>query len=140
MSERRAFESIQPPGWKPPRGYSNGIVVPPGARLCFVAGQIAWDAEQRLVGAGDFAVQFRQALANVVAVVRAAGGAPADLAQLTVFVTDKRQYAASLRELGAAWRDLVGTTYPAMALVEVADLLEPGALVEIQGIAALAPR
>ena len=68
------LEPIQPPGWAAPKGYSNGVLAPAGARLLAVAGQIAWDAEQRLVGRGDFALQFRTALANVVAVVRAAGG------------------------------------------------------------------
>jgi len=128
---------VQPDGWPAPRGYANGIVAPAGARLCFVAGQIAWDARGRLVGAGDFAAQFRQALANVVAVVRAAGGGPEHLAQLTVFVTDKRLYTDSTRALGGIWREIAGTHYPAMALVEVAGLLEEGALVEIQGVAAL---
>jgi enamine deaminase RidA (YjgF/YER057c/UK114 family) len=126
---------VQPDGWRAPRGYANGIVAPAGARLCFVAGQIAWDAAGRLVGPDDFAAQFSQALANVVAVVRAAGGGPEHLAQLTVFVTDKRLYLASTRELGLAWRAIVGTHYPTMALVVVAGLLEDGALVEIQGVA-----
>jgi enamine deaminase RidA (YjgF/YER057c/UK114 family) len=129
---------IHPDGWEPPRGYSNGIAVPGGARLLFIAGQIAWDARQSLVGKDDFAAQFRQALANVLAVVEAAGGEPAHLVSLTLFVTDKRLYLASARAIGTAWRELVGRHYPAMALVEIAGLLEPDALVEIQGIAAIA--
>jgi enamine deaminase RidA (YjgF/YER057c/UK114 family) len=104
-----------------------------------VAGQIAWDAEQRLVSA-DFAAQFRQALANVVAVVRAAGGEPNDLMSLTIYVVDKQAYMARVKELGAIWKELIGRHYPAMALVEVADLLEEGAQVEIQALAAIAPR
>lgn len=131
------LEPIQPPGWAAPKGYSNGVLAPAGSRLLAVAGQIAWDAEQRLVGREDFALQFRTALANVVAVVRAAGGGPEHLLQLTIFVTDKRAYLACTRELGAAWKELVGRHYPAMALVEVADLLEEGAQVEIQALAAL---
>jgi enamine deaminase RidA (YjgF/YER057c/UK114 family) len=131
------LEPIQPPGWAAPKGYSNGVLAPAGSRLLAVAGQIAWDAEQRLVGREDFALQFRTALANVVAVVRAAGGGPEHLLQLTIFVTDKRAYLACTRELGTAWKELVGRHYPAMALVEVADLLEEGALVEIQALAAL---
>jgi len=131
------LEVVQPEGWEPPSGYSNGVVAPAGARLLFVAGQIAWDADQVLVGKGDFAAQFRQALANVLSVVDAAGGEPAHLASLTVFVKDKSAYAASAKDLGAAWRELVGRHYPAMALVEVADLLEKDALVEIQAIAAI---
>jgi len=132
-----SLEPVEPEGWEQPRGYSNGIVVPSGARLVFVAGQIAWDADQTLIGAGDFAAQFRQALANVLAVVEAAGGQPRDLASLTIFVKDKAAYTASQKALGAVWRELVGKHYPAMALVQVADLLEEGALVEICGVAAL---
>jgi enamine deaminase RidA (YjgF/YER057c/UK114 family) len=132
------LEPVQPPGWKPPRGYANGMKAPVDARLVFIAGQVAWDAEQRLVGPGDFVAQFRQALANVVAVVEAAGGKAEDIASLTVFVTDKQQYLASTKALGPLWRELMGRHYPAMALVEVAGLVEEGALLEIQGIAAVA--
>jgi enamine deaminase RidA (YjgF/YER057c/UK114 family) len=131
------LDTVHPEGWEPPSGYANGIVVPAGARLLFVAGQIAWDADQVLVGRGDFVAQFRQALANVLAVVDAAGGAPEHLASVTVYVKDKQAYLASTRALGAAWRELVGRHYPAMALVQVADLLEKDALVEIQAVAAL---
>lgn len=131
------LESIVVDGWKPPRGYANGVLAPAGARLLAVAGQIAWDGEQRLVS-NDFAAQFRQALSNVVAVVRAAGGEPADLMSLTIYVVDKRAYVAALKDLGAIWKDVVGRHWPAMALVEVADLLEEGAQVEIQAWAALA--
>lgn len=131
------LEFVQPEGWEPPSGYSNGVLVPGGARLLFVAGQIAWDADQVLVGKGDFVRQFEQALTNVLAVVDAAGGEPAHLASLTVFVKDKHAYLASTRALGALWRELVGRHYPAMALVEVSNLLEKDALVEIQAIAAI---
>lgn len=128
---------VQPDGWEPPRGYSNGVLVEGAQRLLFVAGQVAWDARQRLVGRGDLAAQFRQALANVVAVVRAAGGAPEHVASLTIHVTDKRAYLAATGEIGRAYRELFGRHYPAMALLQVADLLEEGAEVEIQAIAAL---
>jgi len=131
------FEFVAPEGWETPSGYSNGVLVPAGAKLLFVAGQIAWDADQVLVGRGDFAAQFRQALSNVLAVIEAAGGEPAHLASLTVFIKDKRAYLADSKALGTIWRELVGRHYPAMALVEVADLLEKDALVEIQAIAAL---
>ena len=133
------IDPVQPAGWAAPRGYANGALAPAGARILHVAGQIAWDAEQTLVGRGDFGAQFRQALANVVAVVEAAGGSASDLASLTVYVTDKRAYLADTKSLGASWRELCGRHYPAMALVEVADLLEEGALVEIQAVAALGP-
>jgi enamine deaminase RidA (YjgF/YER057c/UK114 family) len=132
-------EVVQPPDWAQPRGYVNGVLVPAEARLLFVAGQVAWDAEQRLVGGDDFAAQFRQALANVVAVVRAAGGAPRHLVNMRCYVTDKRRYVDSLEGVGGAWREVVGRHWPAMALVEVADLLEEGALVELEATAALPP-
>jgi enamine deaminase RidA (YjgF/YER057c/UK114 family) len=131
------LERVEPEGWEPPSGYSNGILVPSGARLLFVAGQVAWDADQVLVGKDDFPAQFRQALANVLAVVDAAGGEPAHLASLTVFVKDKEAYLASTKALGTIWRDLVGRHYPAMALVQVADLVERDALLEIQAVAAV---
>ena len=132
------LQPIDPRGWAAPKGYSNGMLVPAGRRLLFVAGQVAWDGQQKLVGRGDFVVQFRQALANVLEVVRSAGGGPSDLAQLTIYVLDRRDYAARARQLSPVWRELCGRHYPAMALVEVAGLLEDGALLEIQAIAALA--
>jgi len=129
-------ESIEPAGWKPPRGYSNAIRVEGAQRLLFVAGQIAWNEQAELVGRGDFARQFDQALANVVTLVRAAGAEPEHVARLTIYVTDKRQYLAQAKALGAIWRAHFGRHYPAMALVQVADLLEDGALVEIEATAA----
>lgn len=132
-----APEVVQPEGWTEPKGYANGVVAPRGARLLSVAGQVAWDEQQRIVGAGDFVAQFRQALANVLAVVEAGGGSSDDLLSLTVYVTDKRLYLERLRELGGVWRELCGRRYPAMALVEVAGLVEEGALVEIQATAAV---
>ncbi len=134
-----SVETIAVEAWKAPRGYSNGMLAPAGARMLAVAGQIAWDAEQRIVSA-DFAAQFRQALANVLAIVRAAGGGPNDLMSLTIYVVDKQAYLARVKELGAIWKELVGKHYPAMALVEVKGLLEPDAQVEIQALAAIAPR
>jgi len=131
------IESTQPEGWATPSGYSNGVLVQGAGRFLFVAGQIAWDAEQRLQGAGDFAAQFARALSNVLAVVRSAGGEPEHVVRMTVYVTDKQEYLAATRELGVAWRELMGGHYPAMALVQVAGLLEEGALVEIEATAAL---
>jgi enamine deaminase RidA (YjgF/YER057c/UK114 family) len=134
--------SLQPivvPGWKAPSGYSDGVLAQPGSRLVAIAGQVAWDAEHRLVGDGDFVAQFRRALENVLAVLRAAGGGPEHLLQMTIFVTDRSLYLARTRELGHLWKELCGRRYPAMALVEVAALLEQGALVEIQALAAIQP-
>ena len=131
-----SVESIEPPGWPRAKGYSDGMLAPPNARILFVAGQIGWDGERKLV-AGGFAEQFAQALKNVVAVVRAAGGKPADVARVTLYVTDKRQYVAARAAIGVAWREIVGRHFPAMAMVEVSGLLEPGALVEIEATAAI---
>ncbi len=132
------LESINPARLGAPRGYANGILAPPGGRLLFVAGQIAWNSEQLIVSE-DFSRQFRQALANVLAVVEAAGGGPPAIAQLTLYVTDKNEYLGALKQVGAAYRDLMGGHYPTMALVEVSGLLDPAAKVEIQAQAVLAP-
>jgi enamine deaminase RidA (YjgF/YER057c/UK114 family) len=120
------------------RGYSNGVLAPSGARLLFVAGQVGWNRERELV-AGGFAAQFEQALANVAAVVAAAGGGPEHLARLTLYVVDRTEYQGQLAAVGAAYRRVLGDHYPAMALVEVSGLLEPGARVEIEATAALPP-
>lgn len=125
---------VQPPGWAPPKGYSNGYVV---GNVLFVAGQVAWDADQRLVGEGDFAAQFAQALRNVKAVLDTAGCPVARVGRVTVYVTDKDAYVAAIKAVGAAWRETFGRHYPAMALVQVAALLEPGAMVEIEATAVL---
>ena len=131
------LETIQPKDWKKPSGYSNGVLVKGAGRLLFVAGQVAWDADQRLVGKGNFATQFDQALRNVLEVVMSAGGKPEHVVRLTVYVTDKHAYLSRTKEIGAAWRELMGKHYPAMALVQVAGLIEEGALVEIEATAAL---
>ena len=128
---------VQPEGWEKPRGYSNGIAVDGQVRWLEIAGQVAWDPDQSMVGGGDFVAQFRQALANVITVVDAAGGAAAHLVSLTIYVKDKRAYLAEVEALGRVYRELMGKHFPSMALVEVADLLETGALVEIQGRAAI---
>jgi enamine deaminase RidA (YjgF/YER057c/UK114 family) len=127
---------INPPTLGRPSGYANGVLTPPGVRVLFVAGQIGWDERQRLVSE-DFAAQFERALRNVLEVVREAGGAPGSIGRMTVYVTDKREYLARRAELGAAWRELLGRHYPAMTLVEVKDLLEDGAKVEIEATAVL---
>jgi enamine deaminase RidA (YjgF/YER057c/UK114 family) len=130
------MKTINPKSLGRPRGYSNGQLTAPGPRLLFIAGQIGWDEEQRLVGP-DFVEQFERALRNVLAVVLEAGGAPGGVARLVVYVTDKREYLARTSEIGERWRALMGRHYPAMALVEVKSLLEDGAKVEIEGIAVL---
>jgi enamine deaminase RidA (YjgF/YER057c/UK114 family) len=126
--------TIAPEGWPRPRGYANGMAA--RGELLAIAGQIAWDTSERIVS-DEFTAQFEQALRNVVAVLEAAGGKPEHLVSLTVFVTDKHAYIRAAKDVGAAWRALLGKHYPAMALVEVSGLLEDRAQVEIQGLAVL---
>lgn len=126
------MQILQPPDWTRPKGYANGIVAE--GRLVFVAGQIGWDAQQRLVSE-DFAAQAEQALNNIVAILAEAGAGPQHLVRLTWYVADKHAYLAAQQAVGAAYRAVIGTHYPAMTLVEVADLLEPGAKVEIEATA-----
>lgn len=125
-------DAINPPGWPRPSGYANGIL----AEGCFLAisGQIGWNERGELAGP-DFLTQALQALRNVVAVVRAAGGQPDHLVRLTWYVVDLNDYRAALSALGRGYRDVVGDHYPAMALVQVAGLLEAGARVEIEATA-----
>lgn len=125
---------IQPSHFPKPRGYSNGVVAE--GRTLHIAGQIAWDKDARIVSP-DFAVQFLQALDNVISVVREAGGATEHLVKLLVFVTDVEAYRAATKAIGEGWRGRFGKYYPAMSLVKVSGLLEPGALVEIEGVAVL---
>ena len=125
---------VTPSFFPKPRGYANGIVAT--GRTLFISGQIAWDKDAHLVSP-DFATQFLQALDNVIAVVREAGGGTEHLAKLLVFVTDLDAYRAATRAIGEGWRERLGKHYPAMSLVKVAGLLEPGALVEIEGVAML---
>lgn len=129
-----ALEAVNPPGLARPSGYSHGLRG--RGELLFVAGQVGWDAQERMVS-DDFVAQFAQALDNVLAVVRAAGGAPESVGRLTVYVTDKDEYLRRRRELGLAWRERFGRHYPAMALVEVKGLLEPRAQLEIEATALL---
>ncbi len=126
--------TVQPEGWPRPRGYSNGMAG--RGELLAIAGQIGWDETETLVSP-EFLPQFDKALRNVVAVVEAAGGRPHHLISLTLYVTDKQQYIAAGRQLGETYRAVLGKHFPTMALVQVADLLEPGAVVEVQGLAVL---
>jgi enamine deaminase RidA (YjgF/YER057c/UK114 family) len=134
MSQSSRIEVVQPPHFAPPRGYANGVVA--RGRTLYVAGQVGWEPDGRFAS-DDFAQQFARALDNVIDVVRAAGGAPADLVKMTMYVVDLDAYRAALPAIGAAWRARLGRHYPAMALVGVAALLERRALVEIEAVAAL---
>ena len=125
-------EVIEPEELAPGRGYSNGMLMEPG-RTLFISGQIGWDKNTEL--AIGFVPQFSQALANVVATVRAAGGGTQNIGRLTIYVTDKKLYLDALADVGRVYREHMGRHYPAMALVQVADLLEDGAFVEIEATA-----
>jgi len=131
------IEIVQPDGWKKPKGYANGIVLSGASKIVFVAGQVAWDAQEKIVGRGEFAAQFEQALRNIATVLHAAGAKPEHIVRLTVYVTDKQMYVAHAKKIGVIWKDIVGRHYPAMTLVEVADLLEDGALLELEATAAI---
>ena len=123
---------LEPPGWAIPKGYANGVA----ARGTFVAigGQIGWNAQQTFES-DDFVAQARQALENVVAVLAEAGGRPEHLVRLTWYVVDRAEYVGALRELGRAYREVLGRHYPAMTAVEVGALIEPRARVEIEATA-----
>jgi enamine deaminase RidA (YjgF/YER057c/UK114 family) len=120
---------LQPEGWPRPRGYSNGVVAE--GRLVFVAGQVGWDATETICSE-DFVAQVRQALENSLAVLAEAGAGAEHLVRMVWYVTDKRDYLGRLTEVGRVYREVVGRHYPAMTLVEVSGLVEPGAKVEIE--------
>src|SRR5688572_13767935 len=118
----------------PASGYSNGLLADAGGKLLFIAGQIAWDEEQKIVS-DDFVEQFDRALANVISVVKAAGGNPDNIARLVIYVIDKIEYRERTKEVGERYRKHMGKHFPAMVLVEVKGLLDDAAKVEIEGMA-----
>jgi enamine deaminase RidA (YjgF/YER057c/UK114 family) len=126
---------INPAHFPKPRGYTNGVVCEPG-RILYIAGQVAFDKEARIVSP-DFATQFLAALDNVIDVVRTAGGGSEHIVKLLAFVTDLEKYRDAQRTIGEGWRARMGNYWPAMSLVKVSGLIEPGALVEIEGTAVL---
>ena len=128
------MKTLQPPTWAKPRGYANGIAA--RGQLVFVAGMIGWNQDGQFE-THDFAGQVHQALSNIVAVLREAGGGPEHIVRLTWFVTDKREYLASLEHLGPAYRDVMGRHYPVMSVVEVSALIEDAAKVEIEATAVI---
>jgi enamine deaminase RidA (YjgF/YER057c/UK114 family) len=130
------MQIINPPELGRPRGFAHGVLAPAGARVLFVAGQTAADADGR-VATADFAAQFASALDRVVRVVRAAGGRVDQIARMTIYVTDMEAYRASRAALRAVWQDKMGAHYPAMALMQVSALVDDGASVEIQADAVL---
>jgi enamine deaminase RidA (YjgF/YER057c/UK114 family) len=135
MATDNRVEIINPADWDQPRGYSNGLLMR-GGSILFVAGQIGWDAKQQLVG-DQFTAQFEQALSNVLAIVRAAGGDAHNIGKFTIYVTNKAEYIAEIKSVGAVYRKIIGKHFPAMALVEVSALLEDRAKVEIEAMAVI---
>jgi enamine deaminase RidA (YjgF/YER057c/UK114 family) len=129
MGDNRGLRAVNPPGWPQPKGYANAITG--RGRLVFVAGQIGWTANEKFT-TEDFVGQFEQALRNTVAVLEAAGAGPADIARMTWYVTDKREYLAHLPEIGRLWRTVIGRHFPAMTLVQVVGLVEDRAKIEIE--------
>ena len=129
------MRTLQPPGWAPPKGYANGIAA--RGTTVFVGGQIGWNGQQQFES-DDFVAQVTQALRNVVAILAEAGAGPEHIARMTWYVTDKREYVASYRALGAAYREVMGRNFPAMTAVQVAALIEDRAKVEIE-VTAMVP-
>ena len=128
------MQILQPPGWARPKGFSNGISC--RGRLVFIGGQIGWSGQGKWLDR-SFAGQFRQALKNILEVLAQAGGKPEHLVRLTWYVLDKKEYLASLQELGAAYRELMGRHYPTMAVVQVSGLVEDDARLEIEATAVI---
>ncbi|TVS00113.1 MAG: RidA family protein [Rhodobacteraceae bacterium] len=127
-----SLKIIHPEGWAPALGYANGMLAEDGT--LHIGGQIGWNGEKRFE-AQDFIGQMEQALRNVVAVVEAAGGQPSDIARMTWFVTDKAEYLAHQREVGQAYRRVMGKHFPAMSMIVVAGLIEDEARIEIEATA-----
>ena len=130
MAQTHTF--LHPRGWKPAKGFSNGLAAQ--GRIIFLGGQVGWNAEQKFES-GDFVAQARQALANIVTLVAEAGGGAEHVTRLTWFVLDKREYLSRLRELGEAYRSVMGKHFPAMTLVQVGALVEDEAKLEIEATA-----
>jgi enamine deaminase RidA (YjgF/YER057c/UK114 family) len=131
-----SFKLINPEPLGQPSGYSNGLLVDGGGKLLFIAGQIAWNKDQKIVS-DDLVEQFDKALSNVITVVRAAGGEPASIVRLVIYVTDKLEYRECMKDIGERYRKHMGKHFPAMVLVQVAGLLDDRAKVEIEGMAVI---
>jgi enamine deaminase RidA (YjgF/YER057c/UK114 family) len=127
---------LQPPGWRAPRGYSNGVAAT--GTTVFVAGQIGWNAQCEFES-DDFIAQVRQALVNVRAVLAEAGATPVHITRMTWYLTDKREYLARAKEVGAVFREVIGVYHAAMTAVQVSALIEDRARIEIEATAVLPP-
>lgn len=132
-----SIEILHPQGWAPAKGYANGVVAE--GRQVFIAGQIGWNEKCELVN-DDFIAQVEQALKNIVAVLKEAGGGPEHLVRLTWYLTDKREYVSRQKELGEAYRRVLGKNFPAMSAFVVMALIEDRAKVEIEATAVIPPR
>jgi enamine deaminase RidA (YjgF/YER057c/UK114 family) len=132
----RQPQILQPKDWPAPNGYANGLAAE--GRQVFIAGQIGWNAQAQLVS-DDFVAQVEQALSNIVTVLAEAGGAPVHIMRMTWYLTDKSEYMARQKDIGAAYRRVIGRHFPAMTAVVVAGLLEEGAKVEIEATAVIPP-
>jgi len=130
------MQTLLPAGWKPPIGYANGLVAPPGARIVFIAGQVGWNAQQ-VFDSEELLPQFEQALRNVLAVLAEAGGRPEHIARMTAYCCDKPGYLAVRKQLGTVWRQLMGSHYPAMSMIFVSDLLDHPGRIELEATAAI---
>ena len=122
-------QTVLPEGWHRPKGYSNAVIAQ--GRQIYVAGQVGWDSEERF-NSDDIAEQAAQALRNIVAVLEAAGAGPEDIVRMTWYVTDKAAYIAGLKEIGQAYREIIGRNFPAMTAGEVTALVEDRAKVEVE--------
>lgn len=127
-------EVLHPENWKTPSGYANGIAA--SGRTIFVGGQIGWNGDQ-VFESDDFVDQFETVLRNILAILKEADAGPEHLVRLTWYITDKREYLSRLREVGAAYREVFGRNYPAMAVVQVAGLMEDRAKIEIEATAVI---
>jgi enamine deaminase RidA (YjgF/YER057c/UK114 family) len=130
----KGIEILQPQGWPRPKGYSNGMMAE--GRQIFVSGQVGWDSEGRFTSP-TLAGQVKQALENIIAVLAEADGRPEHIVRLTWYVTSREEYHAELREIGAAYRDVMGKHFPTMSVVQVVALMEKEAKVEIEATAVL---
>ncbi|MCC5884158.1 MAG: RidA family protein [Halomonas sp.] len=134
MNDANLHQLLHPSHWKAAVGYANGVLA--SGRTVYVGGQIGWNGDQ-VFESDDFVAQVHQALTNIVAVLKEADAGPQHLVRLTWYVTDKQEYLARLKEVGAAYREVVGKHFPAMTMVQVADLIEDRAKVEIEATAVL---
>jgi len=128
------MQVINPPGWTRPKGYSNGIVA--NGRMVFIAGQVGWN-EKEVFETDDFTAQVKQALNNITAIVKEAGGKPEHIVRMTWFIASREEYMACQSALGKAYREVIGRHYPVMSVVEVSAFIEPGAKVEIEATAVI---